>query len=250
MIFPSKMSALLLTRRKITARVYEMTEQIDFRPAPFIGCCDLLHLGDALAEMKRQHPAELMFPVGDGEFAPLSSGLDIVRQISLDKQIQCHVLLLTAHPERHIEACAAAGCAALTISLEASRHHHRILAAIRASGMKSGLALNPATSLLSIDYLLEGMDEICLLGVEPGHGRDTVDGPALVERVKMMRESIRYRELRTEIRVCGGISIELAGRAIAAGASIVGIEPLMMAESGAACIADAMQKCASLWKIK
>lgn len=225
-----------------------MTEPNTFSLAPFLNCCDLLHLSDSLKAVKKQHAAAVIFPVGDGTVAPLASGLDIVRQISGDKTVSCHVLLLTAHPERHIEPCAAAGCNALTIALESAMHHHRLLAAIRDTGMQAGLAINPASSLVAVDYLLEGMDHICLMGVEPGADAKDVASSSLLERITMLRENIRYRELRTKIFVCGGLSVELAGRAIAAGADIIGMDSSLMAETGAHDVADAMQKCTALWR--
>lgn len=222
-----------------------MIDKACFTLAPFITCFDLLHLGEALETITEAGSVELVFPIGDGSVAPIVSGLDMSQQISRMTNIPCHVLLFTAHPERHIEACAAAGCKTVTISLEASRHQHRILSVIRDAKMKAGLAVNPMTSLVSLEYLLEKSDRVCLLGVEPGTNNNTLASSLLVERVKMLHENIRYRELHTEIMVCGGVTLELAGRALAAGASIIGIDSVMMSETEEANIHAVMKKCAA-----
>ena len=130
----------------------------------------------------------------------------------------------------------------MTISLEASTHQHRILSGIREAGMKAGIAINPATSLISLDYLLEKADRVCLLGVEPGNDNKEEATPALVERVKLLTENIRYRELRTQIMIYSGIKIALAGRVLAAGTSVLGIEPGMLLETGESCTLDAFKK--------
>jgi len=114
--------------------------------------------------------------------------------------------------------------------------------------MKAGLAVNPMTSLVSLEYLLEKSDRICLLGVEPGTIDNTLAASSLVERVKMLYENIRYRELRTEIMICGGVTLELAGCALAAGASIIGIDSSMMLETEETNIHAAMKKCAACWR--
>jgi len=223
-----------------------MAEKTGFNFSLSINCFDVMHLGDVLAAMNEQNVSELLFPIGDGEIAPFMAGLDMVRQVSAQTTIPCHALLLARHPERHIDACATAGCSTMTISLEASTHQHRILSGIRGAGMKSGIAINPATSLISLDYLLEKADRVCLLGIEPGNDNKEKATPALVERVKLLTENLRYRELRTQIMTYSGINIALAGRVLTAGISVLGIEPEMLWETGESSTLDAFKKCVAM----
>ena len=137
----------------------------------------------------------------------------------------------------------------MTISLEASNHQHRILSGIRDAGMKAGIAINPVTSLVSLDYLLEKADSICLLGVEPGKLKNEEATSALFERIKLLSENIRYRELLTKIMVYGGINAALASRALSTGASTIGVEPEMLAETGASSVPEALKKFAALLQV-
>ncbi|HDP34575.1 MAG TPA: hypothetical protein ENN29_05640, partial [Candidatus Hydrogenedentes bacterium] len=188
----------------------------------------------------------LVFPIGDGEAAPFSASLDVVGSVSAKTGLSCNALMLTRHPERHVNACAAAGCAAMTISLEDAAHPHRILTRIKESGMSAGIALNPATSLVALEYLLDKADIVCLLGVEPWSADDAKAAPALIERVKMLSENIRYRELRTDIMLYGGLSIHITGKAIAAGASRVVLDRQLMEETGQKSFVDAANMCFTL----
>lgn len=226
-----------------------MTDKQHCNFAASIRCFNYLHLGDALDVIPEQSVSELLFPIGDGDIAPFMSGIDLAQQVSVHTDIPCHALLLARHPERHIDACAKAGCTAMTISLEASNHQHRILSAIRDAGMKAGIAINPATSLISLDYLLEKADCICLLGVEPGQDKNETAKPALVERVKMVSENIRYRELLTQILVYGGITATTMSRTVTVGASTIGITPEMLSEAGMPSFPEALAKYAALMQL-
>lgn len=223
-----------------------MTDRSTFNLAPYITCFDLMHLQQQLEALDATSVGELIFPVGDGEIAPLTVGLELVRHISTETSIPCHVLLLARNPQRQIEVCAAAGAATLTFSLEASTHAHRTLSSIRAAGMGAGIALNPATSLVAVDYLLEKTDRVCLFDVDASENQKEPLVSPLVERVRMLNENIRYRELRTSIMIAGGISLSLAGRALEAGASVLGIDSPMLTEIGEASMPAAIEKYAAL----
>ncbi|MCK5861054.1 MAG: hypothetical protein KAH38_01125 [Candidatus Hydrogenedentes bacterium] len=205
-------------------------------------CLDIMHLGDEVEALDGRKVAELLFPIGDGNIAPFTMGFNGIRQICARTTVPCHVLLLARQPERHIDACAAAGCTTMTISYEAATHSHRILTAVRDAGMKAGIAVNPGTSLVELDYLIEKADHVCLLGVEPGSSLGEKANPAIVERVKLLLENIRYRELWTQIMIYGGIDMAIAGQVRVAGASSIGIEPRMLLEMGEADRADALKK--------
>ncbi len=208
-----------------------------------VASLDMLRLGDEIAALEGSGVAELLFPVGDGAIAPFMTGVALARQISGHTKIPCHALLLSLHPERHIDAFAGAGFAAMTISFEASTHHHRMLTRIREAGMKAGIAVNPTTSLTALDYLLDKSDCVCLLGCEPDDESGHTVHTMLCERVKMLRDIIQYRELRAKIMPYSGLDLTLAKQALQAGASIIALEPRMIQDGKGTTTLDAITKC-------
>ena len=116
--------------------------------------------------------------------------------------------------------------------------------------MKAGLAVNPMTSLVGLEYLLEKTDRVCLFGVEPGSSSNTYATSSLLERIKMLHENIRYRELRTEIMVCYGLTFELAEKANTAGASIIGVDSTLVAEAGECNVIKALKTCSDTLQTK
>ncbi len=215
-----------------------------FRLALPITCLDMLHLGAECAALEKDAAVELLFPIGDGTSAPFMSGLDPGRSICAHTTLRCHALLFASRPERHIDAVAEAGYAAMTISLEAATHHHRTLTRIRQAGMRAGVAINPATSLTALDYLLDKADHVCLLGTEFDGGDTTVMLSAVPERTAMLRENITYRKLQTEIMLYGGLNMTVAQQAVASGASCIAIDKQMLTDTGETELCNAVRRCA------
>lgn len=116
--------------------------------------------------------------------------------------------------------------------------------------MKAGLAVNPMTSLVGLEYLLEKTDSVCLFGVELGSSNNIYATSSLLERIKMLHENIRYRELRTEIMVCGGLTFELAEKAKTTGASIIGVDSALVAEAGECNVVAALKRCSDKLQAK
>ncbi len=155
----------------------------------------------------------------DGHFVPnLTFGPMAVKAFRPHVKTVMDVHLMISPVDPYIEAFADAGADVLTAHLEAGPHIHRTLQAIRGAGCKAGLALNPGTGVEDIDYLLDMVDLICVMTVNPGFGGQKFIH-SQVEKVKKLRAMIGDRPIHIEID--GGITPETAPLMVAAGADVL-----------------------------
>jgi ribulose-phosphate 3-epimerase len=112
-------------------------------------------------------------------------------------------------PESYIERFVDAGCDIISVHVEACPHAHRTLELIRAAGASSAIAINPATPLTKLDFLLDHVDRIMVMTVDPGYAGQRII-PGAFERVKILKENVDYRERRIEIEVDGNIDVHNA----------------------------------------
>lgn len=186
-----------------------------------VRCADLGHLDAELYAFEEAGCSELHFDVRDGRFAPgFGLGLELLAAAKGCSKLPCDVHLMAAEPARHVEAFAKAGCASLTVHVEACLHAPRTLERIRELEMASGIAIQPATPLLKLEYLLPFADRVLLLTQEPGNESSTTPGVAF-ERVRILRENLEYHGYRAKIQVEGGIGALDAARLIKEGADSV-----------------------------
>ncbi len=154
--------------------------------------------------------------VMDGHFVPnISFGPPIIAALRphTKKLFDCHLMIEPC--DLYLEAFAAAGADSLTIHAEATKHLDRSLQAIRALGKKAGVALNPATPAEAIEYVLDRLDLVLLMTVNPGFGGQAFI-PAVVEKVARVKKMIGDRKIRIEID--GGVTAETAPLVVGAGA--------------------------------
>lgn len=130
------------------------------------------------------------------------------------------VHLMIKEPERYVERFAESGADMITVHAEACLHLHRTIGQIRQLGVKCGVALNPATPLSVLDYVLEDVDMVLLMTVNPGFGGQSFI-PAMYEKIKTLRKQITEKGLNTDIEVDGGIKASNAERALRAGANVL-----------------------------
>ncbi|HEY8498136.1 MAG TPA: ribulose-phosphate 3-epimerase [Limnochordales bacterium] len=159
--------------------------------------------------------------VMDGHFVPnLTVGPPVVQALRRVTSLPLDVHLMVEAPDRWVEPFARAGADRLTVHVEATAHLDRVLRQIRELGLHPGVALNPATPVASLEYVLELVDQVLVMTVNPGFGGQRLL-PAMVRKVAEVRELVAARGLTCEVVVDGGVDEETAPRLVAAGASVL-----------------------------
>lgn len=183
-------------------------------------CANFRRLEDDLLALKAGGIDELHFDIMDGAFVPnLTLGFDFIRAASACVDSHCNAHLMMYRPEKYVERFVQAGCKSITVHVEACTHAHRVLGQIRAAGASPGIAINPATPLTKLDYLLPEAERVLVMTVDPGYAGQAIV-PFAFERVRILAENLRARRLPVSIEVDGNISPENARKLKEAGASI------------------------------
>jgi len=178
------------------------------RVAPSILSADFVSLGEEIKKLEEGGADFLHLDVMDGMFVPnITFGPPVIKKIRNITDIPFDVHLMIEKPERYIEDFANAGANIITVHAEATTHLHRTIEAIKSFGIKAGVALNPATPLDSIEYVLEYLDLVLIMTVNPGFG-----GQKFIEstrrKIVKMREMVESRKLNVLIEADGGIKLD------------------------------------------
>lgn len=159
--------------------------------------------------------------VMDGRFVPnITFGPMIIEFIRKAAKKPCDVHLMIEEPERFAEQFKKAGADILTVHIEACRHLHRNIQQIKSLGMKAGVALNPHTPVAALSEVLQDIDLVCLMSVNPGFGGQQFI-PKTLDRIKELRGMINARDLNVHIEIDGGVTLENAATLVAAGADVL-----------------------------
>jgi ribulose-phosphate 3-epimerase len=191
---------------------------VTVRIAPSILNADLAHLMDEVERVLAGGADQIHVDVMDGHFVPnLTFGALVVQGLrrAADLPLDCH--LMVEHPEAYIGPFADAGASILTIHPEATPHLARHLAEIRRRGMKAGVAINPATPLAAVMEVVDELDLLLVMTVNPGFGGQPFWEPA-VDKVRRSRALLDAKKSPALLEVDGGVGRDTIGRLAAAGA--------------------------------
>lgn len=189
--------------------------------APSLLAADFGNLQKAVELIDRSEAAWHHIDVMDGLFVPnISYGMPVIKAIQAHAQKLLDVHLMIVDPDRYIDTFAGLGAGNLTVHYEACPHLHRTLQAIRQAGMKAGVALNPHTPVSLLREMLEYIDLVCIMGVNPGFGGQSFI-PETLKKVGDLEKMIREHNTDTLIEVDGGVKLENATELLQAGADVL-----------------------------
>ena len=157
----------------------------------------------------------------DGVFVPnISFGMPVLKAISAHAKKTVDVHLMIVDPDRYIQTFADLGANVLTVHYEACTHLHRTVQAIKAAGMKAGVALNPHTPIAVLEDIIADLDLVCIMSVNPGFG-----GQSFIEntykKVSQLKHLIEFSDSNCQIEIDGGVTDENANALIEAGADVL-----------------------------
>jgi ribulose-phosphate 3-epimerase len=196
-----------------------MTQPIKI--APSILAADFAHLAEAVESTEAAGVDYIHVDVMDGHFVPnISIGPPVVRSLRQVTPLPLDVHLMISDPLRYAPAFAEAGADILTVHVEATPHLHRVLQRIRGLGVRPGVSLNPATPAATIGEILNDVELVLVMTVNPGYGGQTFIEHTL-RKIAQVREMLDSAGSAAELEVDGGIGPQTAERAVAAGATVL-----------------------------
>jgi ribulose-phosphate 3-epimerase len=194
---------------------------MEYKFHPSILAADFKNLGRDIEEVVEAGADGIHIDVMDGDFVPqISFGMPVIKSIRDCTDVTFDVHLMVANPERYIETFVDCGADIVTIHAEATRDVENALKQIRRAGVKVGLALNPGTSLSTLDYIIDDVDMVLLMTVNPGFGGQKYIEKA-TRKIKALRAMARNEERDLDIEVDGGVIAENLHTVLEAGANII-----------------------------
>ncbi|MGV3465493.1 MAG: ribulose-phosphate 3-epimerase [Heyndrickxia sp.] len=192
-----------------------------YKIAPSILSADFSKLAQEIIDVENGGADYIHIDVMDGHFVPnITMGPIIVEAIRPITKLPLDVHLMIQNPDQYIEAFAKAGANYISVHVEACPHLHRTIQHIKSLGVKAGVVLNPATPVDMIQHILNDVDLVLLMTVNPGFGGQSFI-PSVLPKIKKVKELADYNGLTIEIEVDGGVNAETAKLCVDAGANVL-----------------------------
>ena len=189
--------------------------------APSVLAADFTRLGEDIDMVNRSEADWFHLDVMDGRFVPnITFGMFIVEAIGKMAQKPLDVHLMILEPEKYVDAFRKAGAHVITVHYEACTHLHRTIHQIRESGALAGVAVNPHTPVSLLEDVIEDLDLVCLMSVNPGFGGQKFIYQSL-NKTKQLRELIDTRNSKALIEIDGGVGMQNAEALLQAGADVL-----------------------------
>ena len=189
--------------------------------APSVLAADFSNLQRDIEMINKSEADWFHIDIMDGVFVPnISFGMPVLRDIKKHAKKTLDVHLMIVNPDQYIETFASLGADILTVHYEACTHMHRTVQAIKSTGMKAGIALNPHSSVNLLKDIIKDIDLVCLMSVNPGFGGQSFIENTF-EKVKELKELIQSSESSCQIEIDGGVTNKNAKKLVEAGANIL-----------------------------
>lgn len=189
--------------------------------SPSLLSADFTNLKSEIEVLDKNGVKYLHLDVMDGMFVPnISFGPMIIKQLRPLTDMVFDVHLMIEDPDRYIQNFKDAGADILTVHYEACKHLHRTISYIKSLGMKAGVSLNPATNIDVLDYVLEDLDLVLIMSVNPGFGGQSFI-PSALDKIQNLKAKIKERNLNVIVEVDGGVKTTNVKDVVEAGAELI-----------------------------
>ena len=191
-----------------------------YKLSPSILAADFSKLGEEVKKIEEAGADMVHIDVMDGMFVPsISFGFPVMKSLRPLTNLVFDVHLMIEDPIRYVEEFVKAGADLITIHAESTKHLHRTIMRVKELGVKVGVSLNPATDLSVLEYVLDELDMVLIMTVNPGFGGQSFL-PFTIEKIEKLKAMIEERKLNIDIQVDGGINLNNVTDVMKAGANV------------------------------